>query len=112
MNDIEKAIFIAVQAHQGQKDKAGMPYVLHPLRLMLRQKSPETMIVAVLHDVVEDTDVSLDQLAGYGFSESVLEAIRLLTHEQGIAYMDYIKSIAQIKFSTSVRHDGICNTCR
>jgi len=94
MNDIEKAISIAVQAHSGQKDKAGMPYVLHPIRLMLRQDSPEAMVVAVLHDVVEDTDITFDQLAEAGFSVAVLEAISLLTHDKNIPYMDYIKGIA------------------
>jgi len=100
MNDIEKAISIAVQAHSGQKDKAGMPYVLHPLRLMLRQDSPEAMVVAVLHDVVEDTNVTIDQLAEAGFSGAVLEAIWLLTHDKSIPYMDYIRAIAN---NTSAR---------
>lgn len=103
MNDIEKAINIAVQAHSGQKDKAGMPYVLHPLRLMLRQDSPEAMIVAVLHDVVEDTDLSIEQLADAGFSGAVLEAIYLLTHDKSIPYMDYIRAIANNVLARQVK---------
>jgi (p)ppGpp synthase/HD superfamily hydrolase len=103
MNDIEKAISIAVQAHSGQKDKAGMPYVLHPLRLMLRQDSTEAMIGAVLHDVVEDTDITIDQLAEAGFSSAVLEAISLLTHDKSIPYMDYIRAIARNAIARQVK---------
>lgn len=103
MNDIEKAISIAVQAHSGQKDKAGMPYVLHPLRLMLRQDSSEAMIGAVLHDVVEDTDITIDQLAEAGFSSAVLEAISLLTHDKSIPYMDYIRAIARNAIARQVK---------
>lgn len=103
MTDIEKAIVIAVQAHQGQKDKAGQPYILHPLRVMLSQKEPEAMIAAVLHDVVEDTDVTLDQLAEAGFSKDILDDVRLLTHDQCIPYMDYIKSIAANHIARQVK---------
>lgn len=103
MNDIEKAISIAVQAHSGQIDKAGMPYVLHPLRLMLRQDSSEAMIVAVLHDVVEDTDVTIDQLAEAGFSNAVLEAISMLTHDKNIPYMDYIMGLASNDLARQVK---------
>jgi len=103
MNNIEKAISIAVHAHSGQKDKAGMPYVLHPLRLMLRQDSTEAMIGAVLHDVVEDTDITIDQLAEAGFSSAVLEAISLLTHDKSIPYMDYIRAIARNAIARQVK---------
>jgi (p)ppGpp synthase/HD superfamily hydrolase len=65
---IEKALQIAAQAHAGQKDKEGLPYILHPLRAMLRVQGEEAQIVAVLHDVIEDTAVTVDDLQRAGFS--------------------------------------------
>jgi len=103
LNNLEKAIEIAVNAHQGQKDKAGMPYVLHPLRIMIKQDTLEAMIAAVLHDVVEDTDVTLDQIAEAGFSETVLGAIRLLTHDQDTPYMEYVNALATNPIARKVK---------
>jgi GTP diphosphokinase / guanosine-3',5'-bis(diphosphate) 3'-diphosphatase len=71
MATLGKAIAIAAQAHQDQYDKAGAPYILHPLRMMLRMSSETEMMVAILHDVVEDTAWTPDQLRQAGFSESV-----------------------------------------
>ena len=73
---VEDAISIAAHAHKGQKDKAGAPYLLHPLRMMLRMDSEAAMMAAVLHDVVEDTDWTLGRLREEGFSDEVLEARR------------------------------------
>jgi len=64
MATLEKAIELAAQAHAGQRDKGGCCYVLHPLRVMMRQQSEEAMIVAVLHDTVEDTELTLEDLPG------------------------------------------------
>lgn len=83
MSTLERAIAIAAQAHAGQVDKAGQPYILHPLRVMLRVRTEEERIAAVLHDVVEDTTVTLEQLAGEGFSQAVVEAVRALTKLPG-----------------------------
>jgi len=79
MSTLEKAIALAVTAHEGQVDKAGQPYVLHPLRVMLALKSTEERIVGVLHDVVEDCDVSLEELREHGFSEAVVQALDSVT---------------------------------
>ena len=73
---LEKAIEIAVEAHRGQIDKAGKPYILHPMRVMLAGKTEEEMICGILHDVIEDTPVSIQMLADEGFSDTVLEALR------------------------------------
>lgn len=86
MATIEKAIRIAAQAHLGQRDKGGAPYILHPLRLMMRMESEAEMIAAVLHDVVEDSDWTLEQLRGEGFSEEVLRAVDCLTRRGGESY--------------------------
>lgn len=90
---LEKSICLAVNAHQGQRQKDGSPYILHPLHLMQQQTTPEAQIVAVLHDVVEDTDVTFDDLETLGLPTEVVEAVRLLTHDEGTSYPDYIRSI-------------------
>ena len=71
MSTLERAVAIATQAHGGQTDKAGEPYIRHPLRVMLSMDSDLERIVAVLHDVVEDSDITLDQLRADGFSDQV-----------------------------------------
>lgn len=94
MSQLEKAITVALQAHEGVLDKSGKPYILHPLRLMMQMDSEEAQITAVLHDVVEDSDVTLEDLVELGFSTAVLEALELLTHDkEAVAYADYIAGI-------------------
>ncbi|MBX3247946.1 MAG: GTP pyrophosphokinase [Myxococcales bacterium] len=79
MSDLERAIAIAAQAHRGVVDKAGAPYILHPLRVMLAQTTNDARIVGVLHDVVEDSDWTFEALRAEGFSEPVLEALVAVT---------------------------------
>ncbi|QJD89172.1 HD domain-containing protein [Duganella dendranthematis] len=79
MATLERAIAIAAAAHAGQVDKAGQPYILHPLRVMLRVTTEHERTAAVLHDVVEDTDVTLDTLAAEGFAPEVIAAVAALT---------------------------------
>ncbi|WP_338586332.1 HD domain-containing protein [Pseudomonas sp. MAG733B] len=92
---LERAIAIAAGAHEGQVDKGGAPYILHALRVMLKVSTLEERIVAVLHDVVEDCDISLDELRAEGFSETVLAAIKSVTKVPGEAYEDFIARAAQ-----------------
>jgi len=87
MATLERAIEIAASAHARQVDKAGEPYILHPLRVMLRVTSSEERIAAVLHDVVEDTSVSLQSLISEGFSSDVILAIEALTKRPGESRM-------------------------
>jgi len=94
MSTLNQAIALAARAHEGQFDKAGAPYVLHPLRLMLRQPSLEGMMVAVLHDVVEDTGISLADLRADGFPPSVVEAVAALTRRPQESYEDFIQRLA------------------
>ncbi|WP_345870053.1 hypothetical protein [Shewanella algae] len=82
MSDLDQAISIATKAHAGQLDKAGQPYILHPLRLMLKFQAEDEMIVAVLHDVVEDSSFTLESLKKYEFSEVVINAVASLTTEE------------------------------
>ena len=83
MSTLERAIQIAAAAHAGQVDKAGQPYILHPLRVMLRVSGEHERIAAVLHDIVEDTAVTLDQLAAEGFPAEVIDAVDALTKRSG-----------------------------
>jgi (p)ppGpp synthase/HD superfamily hydrolase len=103
MATLEDAVSTAAQAHRGQKDKAGDPYLLHPLRMMLRMKSEAEMIAAVLHDVVEDCDWTLEQLRDRGFSEDVLQAVDCLTHRNGESYEEFIKRAQQNPIARQVK---------
>ena len=103
MANLEKAIAIAVKAHAGQTRRNGTPYILHPLRVMLRTTAEDVMTVAVLHDVVEDTDVTLEDLKKEGFSVEVLEALALLTHDDETPYPDYVKALSQNAIARKVK---------
>lgn len=83
MATLERAIEIAAKLHSGQVDKGGQPYVLHPLRLMFAVRTPQEQIAAVLHDVVEDTDMTLADLENEGFSQEVVAAVQALTKLPG-----------------------------
>ncbi len=89
-----RAIELAKQHHKGQTNKAGKPYIEHPLRVMNQVESEEEKIVAVLHDIVEDTDISLDDLRSEGFSEKVVSAVECLTKQDGENYDSYIERIS------------------
>jgi (p)ppGpp synthase/HD superfamily hydrolase len=77
--NLEKAIEIAVHAHKGQVDKAGRPYILHVLQVMMFGKTDEEKIVGVLHDVVEDTHWTFESLEKEGFSQEIIEALKCVT---------------------------------
>ena len=91
---LDRAIELAKQHHEGQTDKAGKPYIEHPLRVMNQVESEEEKIVAVLHDIVEDTDISLNDLRNEGFSEEVVSAVECLTKQDGENYDSYIERIS------------------
>lgn len=90
MSTLERAIAIAAEAHAGQKDKAGAPYVLHPIRVMLRVTTPEERMAAVLHDVVEDTPWTLEDLAREGFPADVVSAVDALTRRDRETYEEFV----------------------
>ena len=96
MGTLEDAIALAVEKHRGQRDKNDRPYILHPLRVLHRLdwNAPESArIAAVLHDVVEDTDVTLDELRERGFPEEAVRAIGLLTKHEGESYAQFIERL-------------------
>ena len=90
MATLEKALQIAAKAHEGQKDRLGERYILHPLRVMMRVEGEEAQTVAVLHDVIEDTSVTDDDLRQAGFSEKVIVAVLSVTHGKDESYADYV----------------------
>ncbi len=100
---LEKAIEIAVEAHRGQLDKAGKIYILHPMRVMLRGKNETEMIVGILHDVVEDTPITIDMLKLEGFSADVLDAVACITKHKGENYGDFIDRILVNPLATQVK---------
>lgn len=112
MATIEKALQIAAAAHEGQKDKEGLPYILHPLRVLSRVEGEEAQIVAVLHDVVEDTKVTLDDLRRAGFKEKVLEAVRCVTHLKDQPYADYVVGCKHNAIARQVKLGDLADNCR
>ncbi len=93
MPTIEDAVILATEAHRGQVDRAGTPYILHPLRLMCRMQTDTERIIAVLHDVIEDTDTTLDDLRDMGYSREILEAVDRLSRRDDETYEQFILRI-------------------
>jgi (p)ppGpp synthase/HD superfamily hydrolase len=104
VSTLERAIAIAAEAHAGQVDWAGLPYVLHPLRMMLRLSSIDERIVAVLHDVCEDCPVwTFDRLRSEGFSDLIVEALESVTKHEGEDYEAYVRRAAANQIGRCVK---------
>lgn len=101
---LEKAIRLAEKAHQGQLDKGGHPYILHPKRVAERCETETEKITAMLHDVLEDSSYNLEDLQAEGFAENILEALTYLTHQEGEGYMEYIERICQNPLAIRVKY--------
>jgi GTP diphosphokinase / guanosine-3',5'-bis(diphosphate) 3'-diphosphatase len=99
----EKAILIALNAHKDQVDKGGNPYILHPLRVMLAMDTLEAKIVALLHDVVEDSTTTIHNLKEDGFPESIQKAVSILTKKESQSYQDYILLVHQNPLATKIK---------
>jgi len=100
---LDMAIALASQAHLGQKDKGGSVYILHPLRVMMQMEYEDAKIVAVLHDVVEDSAFTFDDLKNEGFSDDILDALRCLTKKQGETYENFIERVLTNRLATDVK---------
>ncbi len=100
---LNKAIQIATEAHKDQFDKAGKPYILHPLRVMLHCENEAEQICAILHDVVEDSDVTFDDLRSHGFSEEIISALDCLTKRDGESYNDFISRVLANELASRVK---------
>lgn len=99
----KKAIKLIYEKHKNQYDKAGIPYVLHPLHVAEQMQDEHRTIVGLLHDIVEDTDVTFEQLTQMGFPEEVIEALKCLTHKENVDYFDYVKNIGTNPIATDVK---------
>lgn len=106
---LDKAILIATKSHQGQIDKAGQPYILHPLRVMFSRKNETDRICAVLHDVIEDTDITLDYLRSEGFNEEILIALDALTRRESETYDKFIDRIINNNIASHVKLADLCD---
>ena len=91
----KKALKLCFEAHKDQVDKTGLPYVFHPFHLAEQMNDEITTVCALLHDVVEDTEYTFSDLINMGFPNEVIEALKLLTHEEGVPYMDYVKNLSK-----------------
>lgn len=99
----KKAMKLCFQAHKDQTDKSGIPYVFHPIHLAEQMKDEDTTVVALLHDVVEDTTYTPEDLAAMGFNDRVIAAIRLMTHDENIPYMEYVAKIKENPIAKAVK---------
>ena len=97
------ALKLCFEAHKEQIDKSGMPYVFHPFHLAEQMKTEETTIVALLHDLVEDTDYTIEDLINMGFDQAVTDAISLMTHADNVDYMDYVRMIKENPIAKEVK---------
>lgn len=102
---VKKACQISFEAHKNDKDKGGYPYVYHPFYLASQFDDEDMVCVALLHDVIEDhgDEYSFERLEQEGFGESILSALKLLTHNDNVPYMDYVKSIANHPIARQVK---------
>lgn len=91
----KKALKLCFEAHKDQVDKTSLPYVFHPFHLAEQMNDEITTVCALLHDVVEDTEYTFSDLINMGFPNEVIEALKLLTHEEGVPYMDYVKNLSK-----------------
>ena len=97
-----RAMQIAYEAHHGQKDKCGMPYIFHPYHLAEQMEDEYAVCVALLHDVLEDTDYPREALAAE-FPPEVMSALDLMTHEKGVPYLEYVEKIKPNPLAKSVK---------
>ncbi|MBO7196895.1 MAG: GTP pyrophosphokinase [Clostridia bacterium] len=97
------ALKLCFEAHKDQKDKTGLPYVFHPFHLAEQMDDEISTVCALLHDVVEDTEITLSQLRDMGYPDQVIEVLSLLTHADDTPYMDYVREIAKNEVAKKVK---------
>lgn len=99
----KKAMKIAFEAHCNQVDKTGIPYIYHPIHLAEQMDDEISTCAALLHDVVEDTDITFDELEKQGFGGEIISVLKLLTHDDEVDYMDYVRRIKENKTAVKVK---------
>ena len=104
---IKKAMDIAYKAHLGQVDKAGAPYIYHPMHIAERVDTEYEICVALLHDVIEDSDITLDYLFNKGFPHEIIEAVDLLTRKEKMTYREFILKIKTNAIARKIKIEDI-----
>lgn len=99
----KQALKLCFEAHKNQVDKTGIPYIFHPFHLAEQMKDEYTTVIALLHDVVEDTDYTFNDLENMGYPKEIIDALKLLTHEDNISYMDYVSKIKDNPYAKVVK---------
>ena len=99
----KQAMKLCFDAHKDQKDKSGLPYVFHPFHLAEQMQDEVTTVVALLHDVVEDSNYTFADLEKMGYPPVVLEALRLLTHDDSVPYLDYVREVKKNPVAATVK---------
>jgi len=107
----KRAMCLCYEAHAGQVDKGGVPYVFHPIHLAEQMPDETTTIVALLHDVVEDTDYTMADIAKMGFGKDVNDALRLLTRAPDVPYMEYIANLKENAIARTVKLADLRHNC-
>ena len=100
---LEKAIYLAIVSHKGQLDKQGHIYILHPIRVMNNVDTIEEKIVAILHDIIEDTDMTIEELVNLGYPNQIINALTILTRDKNTKYFDYIENIKTNKLALKIK---------
>lgn len=105
----DKAVYIAAREHLGVRDKGGNAYILHPMRIAMRLRTSdeELMSIAILHDVIEDSKLTFEDLRKEGFSERVISALSLLTHQKGMSYDEYIDNMRESRDALLVKREDL-----
>ena len=99
----KKAMLLCFGAHKHQKDKSGMPYVFHPFHVAEQMTNEVTTVVALLHDVVEDTGYTLNDIEAMGFGKDVVDALALMTHDKNVPYLDYVAKLKDNRIAREVK---------
>lgn len=112
MITIEDALRIAIEAHEGQKDLDGNPVILHPMTVAIAGRNREEQIAGLLHDVVEDSGITFEELIRRGVDENIVDALRLLTHDKNkMTYEEYVEQIASSgnDIAIHVKYNDLCH---
>mgnify|MGYP000869337556 FL=1 len=104
---VKLAIQLAFDAHRGQYDKGGLPYITHPLHVAEQMKTEDECVVALLHDVLEDTEVTVDDLRQWGFSDPQIAALKLLCHDESVPNLEYVKKIRIDPIASAVKIEDL-----
>lgn len=111
-DQLDEAIFLAAKYHKGQLDKQQVNYILHPISIMMMVDTLEEKIVAMLHDTLEDTALTREDLEQIGFDGNIIEAVVYLTRDKDISYMDYIKKVKTCELARKVKLADLKNNMR